>query len=42
MSSAWTFISLAITKGDHVLYVKGYGTDGQGKAMTLQTQFFIA
>lgn len=35
-------LALAITQGDQVLYVKGYGADGDGKPVTPQTQFFIA
>lgn len=35
-------LALAITQGDQVLYVKGYGTAGQGQPMTPQSQFFLA
>jgi CubicO group peptidase (beta-lactamase class C family) len=35
-------LALAITQGDRVLYVKGYGTAGNGQPVTPQTQFFIA
>jgi CubicO group peptidase (beta-lactamase class C family) len=35
-------LALAITHGDRVLYVKGYGTAGDGQPMTPQTQFMIA
>jgi CubicO group peptidase (beta-lactamase class C family) len=35
-------LALAITRGDKVLYVKGYGVDGNGQSVTPRTQFFIA
>lgn len=35
-------LALAITRGDEVIYLKGYGTDGDGKPMTPQTQLYIA
>ena len=35
-------LALAITQGDKVFYVKGYGTAGNGHPVTSQTQFFIA
>ena len=35
-------LALAITQNDQILYVKGYGSAGHGKAVTSQTQFFIA
>lgn len=35
-------LALAITQGEEVLYVKGYGTAGNGRPVTPQTQFFIA
>lgn len=35
-------LALAITQGDQVLYVKGYGTAGDHQPVTPQTQFFIA
>jgi CubicO group peptidase (beta-lactamase class C family) len=35
-------LALAIAQGDQVLYVKGYGTAGQGQPMTPQAQFFLA
>src|SRR5215213_5514175 len=35
-------LALAITRGDEVVYLKGYGTAGGGKPMTPRTQFYIA
>lgn len=35
-------LALAITHGDQVLYVKGYGTADDGQPVTPQTQFMIA
>jgi CubicO group peptidase (beta-lactamase class C family) len=35
-------LALAITQGDQVLYVQGYGTAGAGQTVTPQTQFFLA
>jgi CubicO group peptidase (beta-lactamase class C family) len=35
-------LALAITQGDRVLYVKGYGRAIDGQPVTPQTQFFIA
>jgi CubicO group peptidase (beta-lactamase class C family) len=35
-------LALAITQGDQVLYLQGYGTAGADQPMTPQTQFFIA
>jgi CubicO group peptidase (beta-lactamase class C family) len=35
-------LALAITQGDQVLYVKGYGSAGNGQAVTPQTRFFTA
>jgi CubicO group peptidase (beta-lactamase class C family) len=35
-------LALAITQGDRVLYVKGYGAAGNGEPVTPQTRFFIA
>lgn len=35
-------LALAITQGEQVLYVKGYGTASQGQPMTPQSQFFLA
>lgn len=35
-------LALAITQGEQALYVKGYGTAGNGQPVTAQTQFFIA
>lgn len=35
-------LALAVTQGDQVLYVKGYGVDGHGQPVTPQTEFFIA
>jgi CubicO group peptidase (beta-lactamase class C family) len=35
-------LALAIIQGDQVLYIKGYGTAGQGQPVTPQTQFFLA
>jgi CubicO group peptidase (beta-lactamase class C family) len=35
-------LALAITHGDQVLYVKGYGTAADGQPVTRQTQFMIA
>jgi CubicO group peptidase (beta-lactamase class C family) len=35
-------LALAITQGDQVLYLKGYGTAGADQPVTPQTQFFIA
>src|SRR3712207_644870 len=34
-------LALAITHGDQVMYVKGYGTAGDGQPVTPQTQFMI-
>jgi CubicO group peptidase (beta-lactamase class C family) len=34
-------IALAITQADQVLYLKGYGTAGQGRSMTPQTPMYI-
>ena len=35
-------MALAITCGDRILYLKGYGKDGNNREITPQTQFFIA
>lgn len=35
-------LALAITRGEEVVYLKGYGTAGSGRPMTPQTQFYIA
>jgi hypothetical protein len=35
-------LALALTRGNKVLYVKGYGKDGNGQEITPETQFFIA
>ncbi len=35
-------LALSITRGDKVLYIKGYGVDGNGQSVTPQTKFFIA
>lgn len=35
-------LALAITRGDKVIYLKGYGTAGDGEPMTPRTQFYIA
>lgn len=35
-------LALAITRGDQVLYVQGYGNAGNGQPVTPQTQFLIA
>jgi len=35
-------LALAITRGDEVLYIKGYGTAGDDRPMTPQTQFYVA
>ncbi len=35
-------LALAITHGDQVVYVKGYGAAGDGQPVTPQTQFLIA
>ena len=35
-------LALAITRGDEVIYLKGYGTAGNGKPMTPHTQLYIA
>jgi CubicO group peptidase (beta-lactamase class C family) len=35
-------LALAITQGDQVLYVQGYGDAGNGSKVTPQTQFLIA
>jgi CubicO group peptidase (beta-lactamase class C family) len=35
-------LALAITRGDEVIYLKGYGTAGNGEPMTPRTQFYIA
>ncbi len=34
-------ISLAVTRGDQVIYLKGYGQAGQGRPMTPQTPMYI-
>lgn len=34
-------ISLAVTQGDQILYLQGYGTAGGGRAMTAQTPMYI-
>jgi len=34
-------VSLAITQGEETLYLKGYGTAGQGRSLTPQTPMFI-
>lgn len=34
-------ISLAITQGDQIVYLKGYGTAGEGRPMTPQTPMYI-
>ena len=34
-------ISLAVTSGTEILYLKGYGTAGQGRPMTPQTPMYI-
>ncbi len=34
-------IALAVTQGEEILYLKGYGTAGQGRPMTPQTPMFI-
>jgi len=35
-------LALAITQGDRLLYVKGYGQAGDGQPVTPQSRFFIA
>lgn len=35
-------LALAITRGDEVLYLKGYGTAGNDQPMTPRTQLYIA
>lgn len=35
-------LALAITSGDEILYLKGYGTAGDGQPMTPRTQLYIA
>jgi CubicO group peptidase (beta-lactamase class C family) len=35
-------LALAITRGDDVLYLEGYGSAGSGRLMTPRTQFYIA
>ncbi len=35
-------LALAITRGDEVVYLKGYGTAGDGEPMTSRTQLYIA
>jgi CubicO group peptidase (beta-lactamase class C family) len=35
-------LALAITRGDEVVYIKGYGTAGNGEPMTPRTQFYTA
>src|SRR5918997_7085077 len=35
-------LALAITRGDEVIYLKGYGTAGNGEPMTPRTQFYTA
>ena len=35
-------LALAITRGDEVIYLKGYGTAGNGEPMTPRTQLYIA
>jgi CubicO group peptidase (beta-lactamase class C family) len=35
-------LALAITRGDEVIYLKGYGTPGNGRPITPRTQFHIA
>ena len=35
-------LALAITRGGEVLYVQGYGADGNGRPVTPQSQFFTA
>ncbi|NLG74414.1 MAG: beta-lactamase family protein [Chloroflexi bacterium] len=35
-------LALAVTRGDQVLYVKGYGNAGSGQPVSAQTQFYIA
>lgn len=34
-------IALAVTRGEEILYMKGYGTAGQGRPMTPQTPLYI-
>jgi CubicO group peptidase (beta-lactamase class C family) len=34
-------LALAITRGEKVLYINGYGVNGNGQSITPQTQFFI-
>ncbi|MFN2227255.1 MAG: serine hydrolase domain-containing protein [Anaerolineae bacterium] len=34
-------VALAITQGDEILYLEGYGTAGQGRPMTPQTPMYI-
>jgi CubicO group peptidase (beta-lactamase class C family) len=35
-------LALAITRGDEVVYLKGYGTAGNGEPVTPRTQFYTA
>jgi CubicO group peptidase (beta-lactamase class C family) len=35
-------MALAVTRGNEIIHVKGYGRDGNGLEITPQTQFFIA
>jgi CubicO group peptidase (beta-lactamase class C family) len=35
-------LALAITQGEDLIYIRGYGVDGKGQSVTPQTQFFIA
>jgi CubicO group peptidase (beta-lactamase class C family) len=35
-------LALAITRGDEAVYLKGYGTSGNGKPVTPRTQFYTA
>ena len=35
-------LALAITRGDEVIYLKGYGTAGDGDPMTPDTQLYVA
>lgn len=35
-------LALAITRDDEVVYLKGYGSAGQGKPVTPKTQFYVA
>lgn len=34
-------VALAVTQGEQIVYLKGYGTAGQGRAMTPQTPMYI-